>query len=84
MQRRSMIEALPPLLGDHLYMLASLVGGIAMGFWFDLILAERGAGAFLLGIAALGLGALFGQQWAGVALGCCLAARTMGGREAKG
>ena len=64
-------------LGDHLYLLGTIAGGVAMGFWYDLIAAKRSVGLLVIGVVALGLGAIGGQEWAGIALGCLLGARAM-------
>ncbi|MBK1660646.1 hypothetical protein [Paracraurococcus ruber] len=60
------------------FLLASIGGGIVMGFWLDrLVEAAQSRALMLLGAAALGATLAAGQDWAGIALGCLLGARVM-------
>ena len=69
---------------EQLYLLGTIAGGIGMGVWFDLIVGERGNRTVALGAAALGLGIVCGQEWAGIALGCLLASRVVPRQPSQG
>ncbi|MBL6457656.1 hypothetical protein JMJ55_20170 [Belnapia sp. T6] len=75
MTELSILSPLP----EQLWLLGVIAAGVAMGLWYEIIAAGRGRLPLLVGIAALGLGAVGGQPWAGIALGCLLGARTVTG-----
>lgn len=64
------------------YLLASIVGGVTMGLWFEwLVDASRSLVLLGLGVIALVACLLLGQDWAGIALGSLLGARLLAGRH---
>jgi hypothetical protein len=67
------------------YLLASIVGGVVMGLWFER-LVDTARSLILLGLGVVALAAclLYGQEWAGIALGSLLGARTLAGRAPQG
>jgi hypothetical protein len=67
------------------YLLASITGGVVMGLWFER-LVDRARSLVLLGFGVVALTAclLYGQEWAGIALGSLLGARTLAGRASLG
>jgi hypothetical protein len=67
-----------------LHLLATLASGVTMGLWFERIVGARSLVLLGLGAAALAVGLLLGQEWAGVALGCLLGARLIASRPSEG
>jgi hypothetical protein len=60
------------------FLLATIIGGVVMGFWFDHLVGIAGSHILLaLGVAGLAACLFAGQDWAGIALGCLLGARAM-------
>lgn len=60
------------------FLLASIVGGVVMGLWFErLVDIARSRILLGLGVAALATSLIAGQDWAGIALGCLLGARLL-------
>jgi hypothetical protein len=68
-----------------LHLLATLATGVTMGLWFErIVTAARSTVLLGLGIGALSLCLLLGQEWAGIALGCLLGARLIPGQRSEG
>jgi hypothetical protein len=68
-----------------LHQFASLASGVVMGLWLDrLVPTDRGIIMILPAMVGLGLCLAFGQEWAGIALGCLLGARVCADRRSEG
>ena len=69
----------------NLHLLGTLASGVVMGLWLERLVAAAGSVVLLLlGMAALCIAAVVGQDWAGIALGCMLGARLMAARHSEG
>ena len=68
----------------NLHLLGTLASGVVMGLWLERLVAAAGSVVLLLGMAALCIVAVVGQDWAGIALGCMLGARLMAARHSEG